>query len=345
MCGCSDLLQKFQSPALSMATSVLETDGMELTSTNLPNLSPDDESIYCQSVFLDLEIFQIYQLIEYDEEEVNSIVGKFQFRIKDSTSAYLRVSGLHGVINLTLDVQAHITADSIPSLTEDEQLEENNQSNHNIYRSYIYTRFAERYRLNILHYGQNFDEILENEYATFDFFLQQFCRYYDYKTTIPHFEGHSASTEHKRQVNVVARGVESTGFLLRQGLKESGKTAGDVIRYFAQTSHSTKEADSQHETSSLLVSESRKQLTEEEIAAEEKKAEYYKKQAETIHSYAKTATSAIMLPIRMIGRKAVELAQPNAEEEQGWKRALMDTVGGCGNGIMSVAKGFTEVFN
>jgi hypothetical protein len=284
-------------------------------------------SIYCQSIFLDIEIYPLYCLIDCD---VTPMIGKFQFRIKDSTSAYLKVIGTTGTINLTLDVQTQVT-----SVTDLESP--------NIFRGYIFTRFGERYRVNVLHYAQIIDEILENEFATFGFFVQQFCRFYE----AHHSYDEAPQIENKRQVNMVARGAESTGFVLRQGLKGGGKSAGDVIRYFGQPSKGNSTGNrpiADPEATSLLHSDQpHKTLTEEEIAAEEKRAEYIKQQAEMIHSYAKTATSALMLPIRMIGRKAVEFAQPSREEEQGWKKSVMDTVGGCGNGIMSVAKGFTEV--
>jgi hypothetical protein len=126
------------------------------------------------------------------------------------------------------------------------------------------------------------------------------------------------------------------------GLKEGGKSAGNVIRYLGNNIPIALGAPDQPTYQSVGPYY---QMSEEEIAAEEKKAEYVRQQAELLHSYTKTATSAIMLPIRMIGRKAVELAHSGTEEEQGWKKAVMDTVGGCGNGIMSIAKGFTEVFN
>lgn len=289
---------------------------------------PEDFAIYCQSVFLDLEVSPLCCLIDC---EVTPVTGKFQFRLKDSTSAYLRVIGAAGEINLTLDVHTHVTSAF------------QNLENQNIFRGYIFTRFGERYRVNVLHYAQVIDDILENEFATFGFFVQQFCRFYE--SQLLHLNSDEAPTiENKRQVNVIARGAESTGFVLRQGLKGGGKSAGDVIRYFGKPTRADNCEISDTEASLLLNDQRSKMLTEEEIAAEEKRAEYIKQQAETIHSYAKTATSAIMLPIRMIGRKAVELAHPSSEEEQGWKRSIMDTVGGCGNGIMAVAKGFTEVY-
>jgi hypothetical protein len=294
------------------------------------NSTSNDFDLYCQSVFLDVEIYPLYCLIDCD---VTPVIGKFQFRLKDSTSAYLRVLGAAGAIHLTLDVQTQIT--SVHDL-----------ENQNIFRGYIFTRFGERYRVNVLHYAQTIDEILENEFATFGFFLQQFCRFYE--SQLLHLDDDEAPPiENKRQVNVVARGAESTGFVVRQGLKGGGKSAGDVIRYFGKPTRGNADGGmptSDAEATALIPNSQRyKTLTEEEIAAEEKRAEYIKQQAETIHSYAKTATSAIMLPIRMMGRKAVELAHPSGEEEQGWKRSVMDTVGGCGNGIMSIAKGFTEV--
>ena len=116
----------------------------------------------------------------------------------------------------------------------------------------------------------------------------------------------------------------------------------DAMDYFVHRSRypaSTQEAKAQIARIYLQMGD----VQRAEIAAEEKRAEYFRQQAETIHTYTKTATSAIMLPIRMMGRKAVELAQPTQQEEDGWKKAVMDTVGGCGNGIMSIAKGFTEV--
>jgi hypothetical protein len=306
--------------------NVPEAEGAELSPHQLQRA---DFEVYCQSTFIDVEIRPMYNLIDCDAA---TVIGKFEFRLKDSTSASLRVAGATGVINLTLDLQTQIN--STEAITEP-----------NILKSYVMTRFGERYEVNVLHYAQILDEVLENEFATFVFFFQQFCRFYE---TQGDQMAATVAAANKRQVNIVAKGAESTGFLLRQGLKGGGKTAGDMIRYIGQSSASASAdpSSTEHEASSLLQSEQPRpstHLTEQQIAAEEKRAEYIKQQAEIVHSYAKTATSAIMLPIRMMGRKAVELAQPGAEEEVGWKRAMMDTVGGCGNGIMSVAKGFTEV--
>lgn len=313
---------------------------------------------------------------------LNSNSSSSSYATKISSSNFISSSNL--ILNFLLDIQTHIL---LKNVLEDS----------NILKSYIVTRFNERYVMNIIKPDNDINEDLQNDIDIFDFFLQQFCRYTVQKSVDLEVTGDDdnynnidsnninqnqqdnsskkSHAEEKRKVNAVAKGAESTGFFLRKELKEGGKSAGDVIRYINHAipvhhedhhhhhqqqqqqleeegennnahNNSLNSSDNQYESTSLLNSEnnqSKIRLTEAQIAAEEKRAEYYKQQAEIIHSYTKTATSAIMLPIRMMGRKAVELAQPNPQEEDGWKKAVMDTVGGCGNRIMSIAKGFTEV--
>jgi hypothetical protein len=38
------------------------------------------------------------------------------------------------------------------------------------------------------------------------------------------------------------------------------------------------------------------------------------------------------------------MTQMHGEEETGWRKTVVDTIGGCGNGLMSAAKGVTEVY-
>lgn len=320
----------------------------------------------------------------------------YEILLKDSTSLLLKIkSNSFNIINLILDIQTNIKERIRINNEQQEQLQQLQQQEQEqeleieniLKKEYIYTRFSERYLIQIITVNneENITVSEKEEIEIFEFYLQQFCRYnvisnyLDFNENDNHQLNDSTNmkAEEKRKVNVVAKGAESTGFLLRKGLKEGGKSAGDIIRYIGNaipvtgdntsssntsslssgyTTLSTTE-NSEHQSISLLsdtennnnssdnsnICVSKIKLTEEEIAAEEKRAEYFRQQAETIHSYTKTATSAIMLPIRMMGRKAVELAQPSPQEEDGWKKAVMDTVGGCGNGIMSIAKGFTEV--
>jgi hypothetical protein len=186
-------------------------------------------SVYFQSSYLQVEILQVYSLLDTFNEisslqTLSSLHGPFQFRLKDSTSALLQIRSIEGLfMTLFLDIQSHILC-----FTQNEQVVRE--------RLYIFTRFNERYQIRIGLFNEEKEMIeidqdeIENEFATFDFFLQQFCRYYSYLTPRDQTVIDEKVPE-KSKANIVARGAESTGFLLRKGVYKIYKILFHFIRF------------------------------------------------------------------------------------------------------------------
>eukprot|EP00601_Ochromonadales_sp_CCMP2298_P016801 CAMPEP_0173222582 /NCGR_PEP_ID=MMETSP1142-20121109/3335_1 /TAXON_ID=483371 /ORGANISM="non described non described, Strain CCMP2298" /LENGTH=663 /DNA_ID=CAMNT_0014150697 /DNA_START=26 /DNA_END=2014 /DNA_ORIENTATION=+ len=75
------------------------------------------------------------------------------------------------------------------------------------------------------------------------------------------------------------------------------------------------------------------------------RARSHQQWAEGVHSGAATLTGAVLYPVRWTGRMASRFGRGGADrppQEGPIFRALLDTIGGVGNGMMSVCKGLTE---
>lgn len=181
-----------------------------------------------------------------------------------------------------------------------------------------------------------------------------------------------------RNPNVVAQGFESTGMAVRVALRSSGLYTGHAIRYLGQqytsivstalgisgeegsrsVSHdhaSSAEAgagvlkDSSDSPGAATNSSSNSHTTRATVDAtveEIERANNRRKWAEGVHSAATSVTGAVLFPVRWTGRVAAELGgkggsdRPNSENAV--SKVFLDTVGGIGNGMMSVCKGVTE---
>ncbi len=171
------------------------------------------------------------------------------------------------------------------------------------------------------------------------------------------------SLSQHRSSNVVARGLENSGFALRKILHSSGKITGYAIRFLGkQYTHvvSTSSSSSTSKKEGTIASPPLNQNTVE-------KAKRHKEWASGFHSGARTATGAILYPVRWTGMQASKLARPSnhgednrllngadqqrrdqqqqlRNEDGSVKSFLYDTVAGMGNGLASVCKGVTEAF-
>ena len=181
-----------------------------------------------------------------------------------------------------------------------------------------------------------------------------------------------------RNPNVVAQSFENTGTAVRIALRSGGRYTGQAIRFlgeqyssffsahapppapeasekvddslidFSQDSPvragrppSSDHADAGDDTHAHLMPAHA--LDSEEI----ERALSRKKWAEGVHSTATSITGVALYPVRWTGRMAAEAGgkggsdRPNGSEDA-LTRTFLDTVGGLGNGIMSVCKGVTE---
>lgn len=166
-----------------------------------------------------------------------------------------------------------------------------------------------------------------------------------------------------RNPNVVAKGFESTGMAVRVALRSGGRYTGHAIRYLGQQYTSVvsgalgkaveQEAeniriDSPGESAEVERSASGDagRLSSDENEVE--RANRRRVWAEGVHSAATSLTGAVLYPVRWTGRVAAELGgkggsdRPNSENENALSKVFLDTVGGIGNGVMSVCKGVTE---
>jgi hypothetical protein len=137
--------------------------------------------------------------------------------------------------------------------------------------------------------------------------------------------------ESYRDPNIAAKSIEGVGFAIRQGLQSGGKIVGDTIRVLGKkyTEYKASESDS-HEPRELLADEEEKALARQEAARKFKDA-------------AKVVSSAVMFPIRWTGQKAALLAEDDSNlKPSATRQFAMDTVGGVGNAVAAVAKGFYD---
>jgi uncharacterized membrane protein len=92
-------------------------------------------------------------------------------------------------------------------------------------------------------------------------------------------------------------------------------------------------------------------VSAETLARRQQRAKSFAKGAEGVHAGVRTLTSTVLYPVRWTGRRASKLAFAGSEEEPGannrgtTKRVILDTIGGIGNAVSSVAKGFTEALS
>lgn len=244
----------------------------------------------------------------------------------------------------------------------------------------------------------------------FDFLLGQFT----WKVTRQQLSSTSSSTityqamnkESNHNPNLIAKGLEESGNIIRSILKNSGAYTGHTIRYlgYQYTNLMAPKDKSDHSSSKLegskdgnAVQQASKSLspdsnssnlsviqsttspssplpstaltasspsssiattttskTSKEIDPKLiEKAHSYKQWAEHVHSGARTLTGAALYPVRWTGRKASEWAQGGSDRPESIPshsstasshvtKAMVDTVTGFGNGVVSICKGITE---
>lgn len=155
--------------------------------------------------------------------------------------------------------------------------------------------------------------------------------------------------------NVVAKGIEHSGVIVRRALKTSGEYTGHLIRYLGR------------KFTEVTVSPTTVPIPADDIdprllAEAQRRREW----AEGFNSGARTLTSTILYPVRWTGQKAAKMAQVDHHLDHNLdarernlvthrqrqsltgsaahsvKKALWDTVEGVGNGVTSIFKGVTE---
>lgn len=181
-----------------------------------------------------------------------------------------------------------------------------------------------------------------------------------------------------RNPNVVAQGFENTGTAVRIALRSGGRYTGQAIRYLGEQYSSffsahpppAPETDTKianHNDGLIDFSQDSPVRSDRRISGDHlendthahlmpahaldseeiERALSRKKWAEGVHSTATSLTGAALYPVRWTGRMAAEAGgrggsdRPNGSEDA-LTRTFLDTVGGLGNGIMSVCKGVTE---
>lgn len=165
----------------------------------------------------------------------------------------------------------------------------------------------------------------------------------------------SSSDADRDHNNVVAKGIEHSGVIVRRALKTSGEYTGHLIRYLGR------------KFTEVTVSPATAPLSADDIdprllAEAQRRREW----AEGFNSGARTLTSTILYPVRWTGQKAAKMAQVDHHLDHNLdarernlvthrqrqsltgsaahsvKKALWDTVEGVGNGVTSIFKGVTE---
>jgi hypothetical protein len=88
-------------------------------------------------------------------------------------------------------------------------------------------------------------------------------------------------------------------------------------------------------------------VSEDTLRRRQQRALQMKVGAEGIHAGVRTLTSAVLYPVRWTGRKASKLAMSGNQDQPstGAKKVMLDTIGGLGNAVASVAKGITEALS
>ena len=173
-------------------------------------------------------IIQIYP-------HVTQYIGRPHFEVRDSCSSFLWLLDDDGepLQELVIDLNAQI----IPFGNQSPYA---SHSGEKIFtKEYMYTRFSERFKIiahlerepsNTAHTQATADTLPNNEYPSdmelvkLNFFFEQFSRGVNYEwhaqlgPVLSHaaFSANGVSTEHPSS-NIIARGLEETGVVLRRG--------------------------------------------------------------------------------------------------------------------------------
>ena len=181
--------------------------------------------------------------------------------------------------------------------------------------------------------------------------------------------------DEKDQPNSVAKAFESGGLAVRRFLKSGGNSTGSAIRYvggkytdFAlywkgrsdrnnisnktnsmdpDTTLSIEEDEEQNQlvnvNDNINIPASTNTNTNMNKPVDPKlieRAEATKKMGESVHASARALTSTLLYPVRSVGKVASKYASSN--EKSVTNKAVLDTLGGLGNGFAAVFKGVTE---
>lgn len=193
----------------------------------------------------------------------------------------------------------------------------------------------------------------------FDYLLGQ----YAFKNELLNRNGVIKQSE-DRNPNIVAQSFENTGTAVRIALRSSGIYTGHAIRFLGQkytsfvTSAFPNEQKEEETVSTVEPSQTEALNTQsssdsaEELEADlaendlVERAQRRKKWAEGVHSAATSLTGAVLYPVRWTGRMASQIGGKGGSDRPAtggpMSKAVLDTVGGIGNGLMSVCKGVTE---
>lgn len=304
----------------------------DLTSVTINDITSgsSSESFIFKSTHLVLVL-----LIHFDDDDSTPIaegIYRFSLHVRDASSILMRIfleNESFVVYEYVLDIQAKILSafDGGTDFT----------SCHLSYR-----------RLNIKAKWQIYSEspYASEEMKSFDFLLSQYS-YYDNVLLMDNNDSSSdiPLLNKERHSNIVAKGFESTGNTFRTVLKSGGRNTGHAIRFFGQayTGASVK-------SRTLMYGKIEEKVVTDELI---EKAKRDKGRAEVVHAGARTLTSAALFPVRWTGRKASEWAlrgdgsatmtdSSNPSNSNQMTRAMLDTLGGLGNAVVSVCKGITE---
>jgi Senescence-associated protein len=187
-------------------------------------------------------------------------------------------------------------------------------------------------------------------FRALDFVLSQFSLFREISPN--NINGNHPDFQSGKKPNIVARGFEGAGVVLRKGLLSGGKATGSAIRYLGKkyTNHVVKSQQNAASNQTQLHLPSVEAGAAQNYAPTDpalvEKAERQRAQAESFHAGARTITSAALYPVRWFGKKASTMAtNKNEANNSKTKRAVLDTMGGIGNGAAHVFKGLTEALS
>jgi hypothetical protein len=155
--------------------------------------------------------------------------------------------------------------------------------------------------------------------------------------------------------NIVARGLEKSGLALRKALRGGGKMTGKAIRYLGDqyTAASLARHERQEREDQLRMNSQNPQFSAQVAHSDPdfvdpilvERADRQKRRAEDFHAGVRTLASAALYPVRWTGQQASILAQHdsnagsrNKDDKKPVKRAVLDTIGGLGNGVVHAFK-------
>lgn len=300
----------------------------------------------------------------------NRVEHKFVVKLRDNYTGLIELSDPL----ITDDSVCHITLDLLAKVI---RITDNKMFN---IVSYYYERLHERRRIDILPLAESISK--EDDIRALDFIFKQYCLFSHATSDvlddrflsgeISYDFGTRELDDENDQPNSVAKAFESGGLAVRRFLKSGGHSTGSAIRYLGakytnaalywkgrsdanNISNNTNSIDpdiklsiDEDDDQNQLVNINDNSVPTSGNTSINKpvdpklieRAEATKKMGESVHASARALTSTLLYPVRSVGKVASKYASSN--EKSVTNKAVLDTLGGLGNGFAAVFKGVTE---